>query len=184
MSMPVKVMIAEAFGELSRKKPVDKITVKDLVEVCGISRQTFYYHFQDILEVIEWSAQQFFQEVLTRSLEADSPAAALEVFVSASVQTEPMLRKLLQSQRREQVEMILAQTVRSYLRELLRGHEPQLPYADVEAALCFCAYGLTGLLLENCGKKDLDKTRLAQQMCRLLTRQLGQTEGDTFGQKV
>ena len=74
----MKAVIAEAFLKLSRQKSVDKITVKDLVEACGISRQTFYYHFQDILEVIQWSAQQFFQEVLKRSLEAKTPEAAME----------------------------------------------------------------------------------------------------------
>lgn len=55
MPVNVKGMIADTFMQLSREKNVDKITVKDLVERCGISRQTFYYHFQDLLEVIEWS---------------------------------------------------------------------------------------------------------------------------------
>ena len=50
MPVQVKPMIAEAFIRLSKQKNIDKITVKDLVEACGISRQTFYYHFQDILE--------------------------------------------------------------------------------------------------------------------------------------
>ena len=132
----MKAVIAEAFLKLSRQKSVDKITVKDLVEACGISRQTFYYHFQDILEVIQWSAQQFFQEVLKRSLEAKTPEAAMEAFVSAAVQAEPLLQKLLRSQRREQVERLLVQAVRTYLRELLRGRETELllPYADGEIA--------------------------------------------------
>lgn len=49
--------------EISKTKSVDKITVKDLVEACHISRQTFYYHFQDIIEVIEWSVEQAFEGV-------------------------------------------------------------------------------------------------------------------------
>lgn len=172
----MKAVIAEAFLKLSRQKSVDKITVKDLVEACGISRQTFYYHFQDILEVIQWSAQQFFQEVLKRSLEAKTPEAAMEAFVSAAVQAEPLLQKLLCSQRREQVERLLVQAVRTYLRELLRGRETELllPYADGEIALSFCAYGLVGLLLENCEKKDLDQGLLARQIYGLLSRQFGQ----------
>lgn len=44
MPVQVKPMIAEAFIRLSKQKNIDKITVKDLVEACGISRQTFYYH--------------------------------------------------------------------------------------------------------------------------------------------
>lgn len=41
------------------------------MEACGISRQTFYYHFQDILEVIEWSLDQAFSHLLEQSLAAD-----------------------------------------------------------------------------------------------------------------
>ena len=100
----------------------------------------------------------------------------MEAFISAAVQAEPLLLKLLRSQRREQVERLLVQAVRSYLRELLRGREAELslPYADGEIALSFCAYGLVGLLLENCGKKDLNQELLARQMYGLLSRQLGQ----------
>ena len=53
MPLDVKAAVADALLELIRRKDADKITVKDLVEVCGISRQTFYYHFKDIVDVVE-----------------------------------------------------------------------------------------------------------------------------------
>ena len=81
MPVQVKPMIAEAFIRLSKQKNIDKITVKDLVEACGISRQTFYYHFQDILEVIEWSLDQAFSHLLEQSLAADDPEAVLRGFL-------------------------------------------------------------------------------------------------------
>ena len=37
--------IIKAFGQLLEEKPMNKITVKDIVERCGINRNTFYYHF-------------------------------------------------------------------------------------------------------------------------------------------
>ena len=58
MKTQMKETIADAFIALARKKSIDKITVKDLVDYCDISRQSFYYHFQDILEVIEWNMQR------------------------------------------------------------------------------------------------------------------------------
>ena len=45
--------IMKAFGEIAEMKPMDKITVKDITEKCGISRNTFYYHFKDIYHVLE-----------------------------------------------------------------------------------------------------------------------------------
>lgn len=51
MPVDVKQVIAETFAGLLEHKNVEKITVKELVDACHISRQTFYYHFQDTMEV-------------------------------------------------------------------------------------------------------------------------------------
>lgn len=107
MSENMKSMITGAFMEVSKTKSVDKITVKDLVEACHISCQTFYYHFQDILEVIEWSIQQVFEEILERRAESDAPEDALRFFIEASSEADKLLQKLLHSQRREQVRKYL-----------------------------------------------------------------------------
>ena len=45
--------IKEAFVELLGEKPLSGITVKDIVERCGINRNSFYYHFRDIPSLIE-----------------------------------------------------------------------------------------------------------------------------------
>ena len=69
MPSDTKQAIAAAFAQLSQKKPVDKITVKDFVEHCGISRQTFYYHFADIAELMHCAIAQ---DVLARHSIADA----------------------------------------------------------------------------------------------------------------
>lgn len=43
--------IKEAFMHLLNRKPLDKITVKEIVEECGINRNTFYYHYDDIYDL-------------------------------------------------------------------------------------------------------------------------------------
>ena len=40
--------IQDAYIALCEKKPADKITVKEIVEICGINRNSFYYHFEDL----------------------------------------------------------------------------------------------------------------------------------------
>ena len=49
-----KTKIADAFKELMNSKPFEKITVSDITEKCHIHRQTFYYHFQDRYELLDW----------------------------------------------------------------------------------------------------------------------------------
>ena len=48
-----KKAIMESFVHLIEKKPLEKITVRDVVDECGINRNTFYYYFQDIYAVLE-----------------------------------------------------------------------------------------------------------------------------------
>ena len=81
MAVDMKQLIAETLAGLLERKSVDKITVKELVETCGISRQAFYYHFQDIMDVIEWTAAQALQKAVDLSLAASTPQEALETLI-------------------------------------------------------------------------------------------------------
>ncbi len=49
--------LAEALKRLMQTTPLDKITVVTLVQECGINRQTFYYHFQNIYDLLGWIYQ-------------------------------------------------------------------------------------------------------------------------------
>lgn len=48
MNNNTKLMLEESLKKLMIKKPLDKITIRDLTEDCGISRMAFYYHFKCI----------------------------------------------------------------------------------------------------------------------------------------
>ena len=47
-----ELAIITAFWQLLEEKPYNKITVKNIVERCDINRNTFYYHFQDIPDLL------------------------------------------------------------------------------------------------------------------------------------
>lgn len=53
-SLTTKRAIAYTFKDLLKEKPFNKITVNDIASKCDINRQTFYYHFQDIRDLVEW----------------------------------------------------------------------------------------------------------------------------------
>ena len=49
-----KYKLAESVKECMKTAPVDKITVKNIVESCGVTRQTFYRNFLDKYDLINW----------------------------------------------------------------------------------------------------------------------------------
>ena len=52
MSDITKRAIGASLKNLLREKKLNKITVQDIADDCGINRQTFYYHFQDINDLV------------------------------------------------------------------------------------------------------------------------------------
>lgn len=174
MPVNMKQRIASTFTQLARSGDVDKITVTSLVEACGISRQTFYYHFQDILDVLQWCFQQAVEETALLCRKAEGPQQAMELFVDSAVENHPLILRLLRSQLRSQMEALLIRGIRDTLVQLLRacGTPPEISLADVDAALDFYAYAIGGLLLQHCGQPRLDREQLASQLFRLLTGQL------------
>ena len=54
MSQITKNALATALKKLLSKKELSKITISNITEECGVNRQTFYYHFKDIYDLLEW----------------------------------------------------------------------------------------------------------------------------------
>lgn len=52
MSQTTKRALEASLKHLLLKKPLDKITINDIAEDCGINRMTFYYHFKDIYDLL------------------------------------------------------------------------------------------------------------------------------------
>ena len=50
----VDTLLAEALKELAEKHPIEKITIKEITDRAGVIRPTFYNHFQDKYELLEW----------------------------------------------------------------------------------------------------------------------------------
>ena len=54
MAQSTKSALAASLKKLLAHKTLDKITVRDITDECGVNRQTFYYHFQDVYALIEY----------------------------------------------------------------------------------------------------------------------------------
>ncbi len=54
MAQMTKQALKDALIQLLDQEPLDKITIKDIVEQCDLNRNTFYYHFQDIYDLVDY----------------------------------------------------------------------------------------------------------------------------------
>ena len=176
MPIDMKLVIAGQFKELVRRGNVDKITVKALIEECHISRQTFYYHFQDINDVMEWSVRRETEQLLRQSLELPQLRCGLELLIAHTAGQFDVLHKLLCSHRRQRFTDALTACMRVFLNGLLERFMPNFAVnqPDREVFLDYNSRALTGILLDYCGRRELDAARLSAQLERILLRQLAE----------
>lgn len=174
MPANMKAMIAETFFRMAKGKSIDKITVTDLVEQCKISRQTFYYHFKDMMDVLEWAMGETVRRTLDRSLAASSDREAMGILVSMIMENRGIIRRLLNSQHRQQIEGIIVEGLRTYLQKAyqLRAPRHTIAPADQKLLLDFCAYGLAGLMFQVGQQEQVDEKKLTDQLYRMLTGRL------------
>ncbi len=62
-----KQHITDSFNVLSRKYQLDKITVNMIVETAGISKSTFYRHFFDKYDVMNYNYKRVLDDIFTRN---------------------------------------------------------------------------------------------------------------------
>ncbi|MBO4762115.1 MAG: TetR/AcrR family transcriptional regulator, partial [Lachnospiraceae bacterium] len=84
--------IRETFVELLNEYPLSQITVKMIVEKCGINRNSFYYHYQDIPALIEEMVLEETNRIVEEYPSIDSIETALKAAIDfASKYRKPIL---------------------------------------------------------------------------------------------
>ena len=72
VSKLTKRALAASLKKLLAQKPLSKITIADITEDCGMNRMTFYYHFQDIYDLIDWICQEEGERALNGNYKINS----------------------------------------------------------------------------------------------------------------
>lgn len=93
--------IIDAFWIILEEKPYNKITVKDIVEYCKVNRNTFYYHFHDIPELLDRVLKQEADQIIQNCGHFVEPVDCLEVIVRALLKRKNAFLHIYQSVNRE-----------------------------------------------------------------------------------
>ena len=107
MSGFTKEIIIRTLFELLNEKPLAKITVKDIVERCGVNRNTFYYHFRDISDVVESALLREVDNAFEHPVEVDSMLECLEVLVKLIGENKKAMLHIYCSVQRETFTSVL-----------------------------------------------------------------------------
>ena len=150
MSQVTKRALEASLKNLLLKKPLDKITISDITEDCGINRMTFYYHFKDIYDLIEWSCV----EDASKALEGKKTYGTwqkgfLQIFESVR-DNKPFIMNVYHSVSQEQVEIYLYNLTYDLLFSVVeeKAIGMNVRIEDKKFIADFYKYAFVGLMLD------------------------------------
>ncbi|MCM1188576.1 MAG: TetR/AcrR family transcriptional regulator [bacterium] len=165
-----KKAIKDTFIRLLDEKPLSRITVKDIVEECGVNRNSFYYHFQDIPTLIEEIVTEDADQIIAEYQTIDSMETCLNAALEFARKNRRAILHIYQSVNRDIFEQYLwkvCQHVVSAYSDVMFAGKP-VKDADRELMIYYYKGVCFGMVMEwmNAGMKDgiLDQVR---RLCEL-----------------
>ncbi len=150
MSGFTKEIIIKTLFELLNEKPLAKITVKDIVESCGVNRNTFYYHFRDISDAVEYALLREVDKAFEKPVEVDSLLECLEVFVNLIGENRKAMLHIYCSVQRETFTTALDKICRYIVQEYIEHIYTReiLEKEDMKVLVYFYKCVMTGVVLD------------------------------------
>lgn len=171
MSNTTKLALEASLKRLLLQKKIDKITIQDLTNDCGISRMSFYYHFQDIYDLVEWACVEDGKRALQDKKTYDTWQEGMCQVFEAVLDNKPFILNVYSTVSREKIESYLYKLtyrlIADAVEEKCVGND--LPEEDKAFIAEFYKYGFVGIMLDWIGRgmKD-DYKMLVERMSTTL----------------
>ena len=161
----------QSLKKLLLQKPLNKITINDITEDCGVNRMTFYYHFKDIYDLVDWIMVEDAAKALEGRQSFENWTDAFLDILHQVQDNKVLVMNVYRSVSREQVEQYLYKLLDSMLRDFVdrsaQGFTVQ--DADKQFIIDFYKYALVGMALEWI-RRDMkeDPVRMTERLNVLL----------------
>lgn len=171
MSQVTKRALEQSLKNLLLKKPLTKITVGDITEDCGINRMTFYYHFKDIYDLVEWSCLEDAKRALEEKKTYDTWQQGLLQIFKAVQENKPFILNVYRCVHREQVEKYLQPLVDQLLLNVINEEAAGITVRDEDKQFIAQVYSymFIGLMLDWI-KNDMreDPQQIVEKLSKLI----------------
>lgn len=173
-SLQTKQELSAALKRLMESKPINRITIRELVESCGVNRKTFYYHFEDIYALLKWTLEQEALLLFDKYDLVHDNSKALEFVLDYVGENLAMLQNIVRSIGRSELGRFFFKDIYQPVYKLVCEVE-QLRGLNVEEGYKaflskFLTEAVAGILLD-CIERDVldDRQRLARYITGTLS---------------
>ena len=150
MSQVTKRALEQSLKNLLLKKPLTKITISDITEDCGINRMTFYYHFKDIYDLVEWACLEDAKRALDEKKTYDTWQQGLLQIFEAVQENKPFILNVYRCVHREQVEKYLQPLVDQRMLDVIQEESASMMIREEDKQFIakIYAYIFIGVMLD------------------------------------
>lgn len=150
MQKDTKKLIFDTFITLLEKKPFDKITVKDIVEACDINRNTFYYYYSDIYDLLEEVFMRELNVLVDAHKEGKSWGAAFIRVANVAYDHKKLINNICVSRSYEYFENYMYKVCNNIMIDLVQfmANGMNVPEEDIEFIASFYEYAFVGIISE------------------------------------
>lgn len=177
MAADMKETIAQAAKRLLLERGVKKLTVKDLVEECRITRQTFYYHFEDIPALFRWMLEQDTARTMLEAKALENGEARLRYLFVVSLNAIPYVQKGIASPYRAELERFLSRYFQRLFEQVCEeeGLYQNCTHFEVGLILRYHSQAVLGLLWNWTEADTRNLDQIVHTVYRLITEGISPT---------
>lgn len=149
MSDLTKHAMADGLKELLRSRTLDRITIRDVADAAHVSRKTFYYHFHDIFDLLEWMMVEGTKIFAVSENGEDFWMRNVSTLLDYAVENRRWVMNVYQSIDRERLEGMLRRVITPQVERAFRQAIAERPVneEDVRFVVDFYTYGVSALFL-------------------------------------
>lgn len=148
-SLITRKALALGLKELSKRKSFDKITVSDITDECGLNRQTFYYHFQDKYELVDWIYYNEAISLIVNELNYDNWDNKILLFLTKLKEEDFFYINTLKASAENEFKEYLFKVTVELLSGIISGItlNSEAGEKDILFVAEFYAYGIVGVVI-------------------------------------
>lgn len=166
-----KSAIINAFLQLRAKKPLERITVKELSDLAEINKATFYLHYKDIYDLSETLENELLDNVFDKLEHPDTvlsePKRFIRELIDGLVSNQSLIDIIFANDRRG----IFVDRLEAKIRALLFENYPQMqenPQTNI--LLSYIIKGGYYAFVDNTKYNSIDRNNMISDMADCLTR--------------
>lgn len=168
-----KKALVEALKEAMKSKPFSKVTVSEIISICGVNRKTFYYHFEDIYALLKWMFQQEAIEVMKHFDLFSDYESAIRFVLDYVEQNEHLIYCAYDSIGRDELKKFFYDDFMDVIVSVISTAEEESSVqldAEFKVFLAkFYAEALAGMLIDCIKTKDrIDKEKVVKYLTTII----------------